>query len=85
MMNEKIMSAIYEEYTEGSNFTNLPDTDEAYNNMNNFMDELKKVIQDQDMLNKLDMVVGMVNAANERQGFYYGFKAAYNFLKSLQE
>jgi len=81
-MNEKMMSAIFEECVESMNYINLPSLDEAKDGVEAF---LKKLNIDIKIINELESCFGAVEADAERQGFYNGFKAAYNFFKSLQD
>lgn len=81
-MNEKILSTIYEEYRESESFIELPSLSEAKEDIDT---AFKKLNIDIKTINDLEIRFGAVEADAERQGFYNGFKAAYNFFKSLQE
>ena len=81
-MNDQILSTIFEECVESVNYINLPSLDESKDKVEAF---LKNLNMDVKTINDLEICFGAVEADAERQGFYNGFKCAYNFFKSLQD
>lgn len=82
MMNEKVLNEIYESYAEGKNFFTIHKVDETRDFLYDFLDDIRGDIGD-DKLFELESLISRVNEANERNGFYNGFAAGSNFMKSI--
>ncbi|WFD09962.1 hypothetical protein [Tepidibacter hydrothermalis] len=85
MMNEKILDLILFELRESESFIEVDDYKKDRESFNESLEYLESTDFDKDLIRKIESQCDDVATEAERQGFYNGFKAAYNFFKSLQE
>jgi hypothetical protein len=82
-MENKILDVIYFELRECESFVEVDDYKKEREGLNGLLEYLRSTDMDGRLIRELESKSDAVAAEAERQGFYNGFKVAFDLMKSL--
>lgn len=84
-MENKILDLMLFELRESESFIEVDDYKKDRETFNGLLEYLESTDFDKDLIREIESQCDDVATEAERQGFYNGFKAAFDFIKSLEQ